>query len=238
MKLLLIFLFTIPTMAISSPLKIGVIEYPPHIETKTKVISGKALDYVKKVLQMRGIEAKFEAVTLKRGVEQLQLGNLDLLFPISQDDSPKKIINIKTHLFRSTPGLCFQKKNFISILSATHRFNGLSIGFPAGSKIVPSLRKSKAKLKPLGGTNIVNRGIKMLIAGRFDAFYTPNPQKIYHNKNIFSKQVACSYFHGFSRKVYISVSPKLDKEIIRKIDIAFTNAAKNKSYEYFYAENQ
>ena len=106
-------------------------------------------------------------------------------------------------IFHAIPGLCFKKENFIPILSATHRLDSLTIGIASGIKPLPIIEASGGVLVPLKGQDATNRGIDLTQRGRISAIYHLSPQKVYHSKNPLYKELACSYFHGYSTPVYI-----------------------------------
>ena len=74
--------------------------------------------------------------------------------------------------------------------------------------------------------------------GRLDAFYHPSPIKVYHHKNPLYKEVACSYFHGYSTPIYIAVSKALPAEIFNLINTAYNKALLEQSYEYYFANRK
>ncbi|MFT4928301.1 MAG: hypothetical protein ACI8WB_004420 [Phenylobacterium sp.] len=221
-------------LASAESLKVGLVEYPPHINFKHDETNDKAYQYVDKVLKGLYQHVEFIRFPNKRALVELKKGNIDLLFPL--DGTQKDIKQLSRPLFRSVPGLCFRKENFIPFLSATHLFDGLNIGTPAGTDVISALKNSKARLKVIEGSDALNRGIKLLMVSRIDAFYHPSPVKVYHYSNKLSKDVACSYFYGYSAGVYIAVDPNMSNDKYRLIDNAFSNELKIKSYEYYFAE--
>lgn len=225
--------FMSQTLAAES-IKVGLVEYPPHVNFKHDETEDKAYKYVDKVLKGLYINVEFIKFPNKRALVELRKGNIDLLFPL--DDSQKEVKRLSRPLFRSVPGLCFKKDKFIPFLSATHLFNGLNIGTPAGTEVISALKNSSARLQVVEGSDALNRGIKLLLVNRIDAFYHPSPVKIYHYSNELSKQVACSYFYGYSAGVYIAVDANMSSDKYRLIDNAFSTALKIKSYEYYFAE--
>ncbi|MFT4924104.1 MAG: hypothetical protein ACI8WB_000182 [Phenylobacterium sp.] len=218
----------------AAPINVGVVEYPPHINVKGKAVSGKAIEYVTNVLKSVGLEPKFTPYTAQRGMAEFQAGRIDLLMPIGEDI--KDVKKLSKPLFHATPGLCFRKDNFISILSATHRFKGLKVGYTDGAVVVGDLADGGAKMVPIKGKATMKRGIDMLIVNRFDAIYHPDPVKVYNMDSPHYKKIACSYFYGHSKNVFISASPKLDGGKFDSINSAFTKALEEKSYEFFFAE--
>ena len=233
---LLIFLINfISLKANSVTLKVGIIDYPPHVDFKNNIRNDKAYKYVHAILESKFSNVEYIQYPSKRAISELKKGNIDLLYPV--DDPFNKLKHLSKAFFHSTPGLCFKKKNFIPILSATHLFKGLAIGIPSGTKIVPTLKSSSANLIDIKGANSLNRGIELLKLGRIDALFHPNPIKLYHLTNPLSKEIACSYFHGYSSGVYIATKPGMDKETYKKIDDAFTLALNETSYEFYFTQN-
>jgi len=214
--------------------RVGIIEYPPHAQLENKLPNGRIVDYVQAIITSHGHQVKLSASPVKRALKRLAEGDLDILLPI--EASTENILTFTKPLFKLVPGLCFQKQDFLPILSATHRFKGMKVGHTDGIDITKTLDGSGAKLVPLKGKFALERGLKMLKAGRFDAFYHPNPIFLYHRNNPNSKHVACSYFHGLSSNTYVAVSPQLNEERRVLLEGAFNSMMENESYTDFFNE--
>ncbi|NQZ06021.1 MAG: hypothetical protein HRT35_02575 [Algicola sp.] len=233
-------LWLLSGQTIADTLTIGVIEYPPHINFKQDIdfnqntVKNRAVTYVRRALKEQYDTIVFIKLPSKRAKIQLNKGAIDLLFPLA--DPKNQFRHLSKPLFNAIPGLCFKKKAFIPILSATHRLKGLTIGIPASTKVVTTLQNSGAKLKTIEGSNTLDTGINLLLDDLIDVLYHPSPVKVYHQSNRLSKKIACSYFYGQSWGVYIAVSPKMNATHFQLIDAAFSKALKSKSYEFYFAE--
>jgi hypothetical protein len=231
-------LFYIPFLFVSSAysknLKIGVVEYPPHIIFQDDHISGKLFDYINEVLSPLHYDIEIIRLPNGRGALELRKGNIDLLLPY--DDITDNIATLTSSLFHPVPGLCFKKENFIPILSATHRFKDLNVGVPLGTPIVPALKNSEAILLEIKGGDAISRGVALTQIGRIDAFYHPSPAKVYHQENKAYKEIACSYFHGYSNGVFIAVSPFMKQKDFQVIDARLKEAMAVMTYSYYFAK--
>lgn len=189
--------------------------------------------YINSMLVSKGYDVEFVRLPGKRGKIEVNKGTIDLLLPFEEESDLIKKLSLP--IFHSMPGLCFKKENFIPILSATHRFADLIIGVPSGASVVSALKNSEALLLDLKGDDAINRGIDLTQRGRIDAFYHPSPIKVYHLKNKLYKEVACSYFHGYSTGVYIAVSASMSEEKLKIIEQMFKEIMSELSYEYYFA---
>ena len=214
----------------SQTIKIGVVDYPPHINFNEELNKSPLIKYMNSILLPLNYSFEYIKLPRVRASVELEEGRIDMLMPIPV--IKKSIITLPLPLFYATPGLCFKKENFIPILSATHRFNNLMIGFPANSSLVFALESSKANLVALMGENAVNRGIELTQRGRFDAFYHPSPVQVYHRNTAKYKEVACSYFHGYSTPIYVAVA---NLKIFKLLNSAYQKALSKQSYEYYFA---
>ncbi|NQZ12570.1 MAG: hypothetical protein HRT35_35905, partial [Algicola sp.] len=134
-KLALFLTVLLPTFAQAKLLTIGLVDYPPHMDLKTDVHKSKLYKYIDKTFTDQGFEIIFNKYPIRRGKMELQQGRIDLLLPF--DDEASDGIKLLTKpLFHAIPGLCFKKDRFIPILSATHRFNNLTVGVPLGAPVV------------------------------------------------------------------------------------------------------
>jgi hypothetical protein len=214
-------------------LQVGLVEYPPHLNFDMDNEHTPLYEYVNKWLNTLNMEVEYVRFPTERGIRELKNGNIDILFPL--DVEIEGVRTLKTPLFHSVPGLCFKRKNFIPILSATHRFNNLLVGVPTGIKIVSALENSHALIVELKGDDAISRGIDLTQRGRIDAFYHPYPLQVYHRENTKYKEVACSSFHGYKTAVHIAVSPKLSQSKYDLIESAYKNAIDEISYDFYFA---
>jgi len=218
--------------ATSQTIKIGVVDYPPHINFNEDLNKSPLIKYMNDVLIQSNLSFEYIKLPRVRASVELAEGRVDILMPVPVIKST--IMTLPSPIFHTVPGLCFKKENFIPILSATHRLNGLMIGFPANSSLVLALTESTANLIPLLGENAVNRGIELTQRGRFDAFYHPSPVQVYHRNTPKYKEVACSYFHGYSTPIYVAVA---NIKIYNLLNSAYQKALSKQSYEYFFANS-
>ena len=215
-------------------LKIGIIDYPPHIDTSAQIDASPLLNYVSALFTTPGLKVEFFTLPSGRAHRELNKGSVDLLMPVDQTLNTQKTLS--TPIFHATPGLCFRKENFIPILSATHRLNGLTIGVPSGTQTLPVLKSAGAVLVPLKGLDATKRGIDLTQRGRIDAAYHASPITVYHSKNPVYKELACSYFHGYSSPKFIGVSPTLSNDTVNRLNNMYLKAIKLKSYEFYFAQ--
>ncbi|WP_170309648.1 transporter substrate-binding domain-containing protein [Litorilituus lipolyticus] len=224
----------ISQQAVTKSINIGVIEYPPHITFQGSKIEGKLIKYISSVFTKEGYDIEITQLPRGRAIVELQKGNIELLLPY--DELHEEIKVLTSPLFHAMPGLCFRKENFIPILSATHQFKHLTVGAPVGTPVVSALKNSQAVLVPLIGDNSIKRGIDLTQRGRIDAFYHPSPVQVYHQENTEFKELACSYFHGYSNGVYVAVKPNMSQENFDKLNRLLNSAIHEMSYGYYFAK--
>jgi hypothetical protein len=231
---ILIIIFLIPKVQCKT-IRVGVLEYPPHIYKLNGRLTGPALTYMKNALNKNYTEIEFYYFPNKRGLMELNKGNIDILFPVTKDKGPQSYLT--RALFHSVPGMCFKKIDFIPLLSSTRLFDNKTIGVPAGVDVVSSLINSKADIRSIVGSDAISRGISLLLRDRIDGFYHPSPIKIYHYTNPLSKKIACSYFYGYSTEVLIAIGPKMHKNDSSLIEKLYSDSIKESSYEYYFAKH-
>ncbi len=216
-------------------IKVGIVDYPPHINFIENIEEDKAYRYVDRVL--KGIYAEVEFIRYSRedGIAEIEKGRIDLLLPLTLVNN--NLRHLTKPLFRMVPGLCFKKENFIPILSASHRLKNLTIGVLPGTPILPIVKAAGADLHMLKKTDSLRRGIEMLLTDEYKAFYHPNPMEVYHDKNPLSKTLACSKFLGYPSGVYIAVKEDMDAKAYQSIDRAFSRALEISSYEQYFWES-
>ena len=220
--------------AAANDYRVGVVDYPAHVNVESKPPSGRVLEYVDKLLEKSGDKPIYVPLPLKRALEDLKRGVIDVLLTIEEPSADTHTLD--RPLFKLVPGMCFRKDNFIPFLSASHRFKGLKVGFVSGVEVPPILKNSGAELIPLYGSDTLNRGLKMVSTKRTDAFYHPNPVFTYHASNPVSKEVACSYFYGLTTNIFVAINPKMSEEVRGKLQASFDAAENEQSYTEFFTE--
>jgi len=200
-----------------STITIGTYGYQPHIKVGAGPLQGRGINYLRKLLESAGYKPIFQVVPRKRLAQYLANGKVDMAFPIYEKElRESKRMSVRPLLFE-TPGLCFRKENFIPFLSVIDRWKNLDIIYAGGTEIIPFLAKNNASLKPVFGTNIQDRLIKMLASKRADAAYVANVFPMYNVNSRFYKSIACSNFYGHSSPVYIAISDQLDLNVIKSL---------------------
>jgi len=200
-----------------STITIGTYGYQPHIKVSAGPLQGRGINYLRKLLESAGYKPVFQVVPRKRLAQYLANGKVDMAFPIYEKElRESKRMSVRPLLFE-TPGLCFRKENFIPFLSVIERWKKLDIIYAGGTEIIPFLAKNNTSLKPVFGTNIQDRLIKMLASERADAAYVANVFPMYNVNSRFYRSIACSNFYGHSSAVYIAMSDQLDLSVIRSL---------------------
>jgi hypothetical protein len=189
---------------------IGTYDYLPDIEVNNGFLHGRGIDYLTKVVEGAGYKPIYQVVPRKRLAQHLENNEVDMAFPIYEEEllSARKM-SIRPVLFE-TPGLCFRKEKFIPFLSVVDRWDQLDIIYAGGIEIIPFLRKNNARLKPVYGTNIQGRLIKMVASQRADAAYVANARSVYNVNSRFYHLIACSNFYGHANPIHIALSSQLD----------------------------
>ena len=222
-------------VSLSQTLTVGFIDFPPHIALHEEYKDSPLYQYINEVFLQADFNVVYVKLPRERAFTELIKGRVDVLMPTSIPSNHETVRTLSFPLFHTVHGLCFKKENYIPILSATHRFEKLNIGVPAGSQLVAALTDSQANLIPLKGEDVTSRGVELTQRGRLDAFYHPSPVKVYHQENPLYKEVACSYFHGYSTPIYIAIANTMSKETFTAINKIFQKAMLEEPYEYYFA---
>lgn len=231
-KVLYLSLFLLfSTLTSAKTLKIGVLEYPPHVVVTDRGLSGPILEYLKQTFSHDYKKVQFIYLPNKRGLREINKGSIDLLFPYMEQAS--QLPTLESPILNVLPGLCFKKNNFIPFLSAPGALDGLNIGIPANLPLVPIFSQSAVNLKTIEGSDALKRGIQLILRDRIDGLYHPSPINIYHHSNPLSKTIACSLFYGFSRPVNIAINPHLPAKSQQVIRDAYGKRMSSTPYEYF-----
>jgi len=217
-------------------IKVGVIEFPPHVDFSENISKSKAYQYVDDILKGMYSKVVFKTFSKEQALIELDSGTIDLLFPL--DVSEEKVRHLSKPLLYIVPGLCFKKKNFIPILSALHRLKDLNVGVSVGIQVLPEFKRTGANLKVLTEDDTLRQAVELLRSDELDAFYHPSPMLVYNQDNPLSRWIACSKFHGYPSGIYLAVKSNMKDETYLRINNAFSHALDIKSYDDFYLEKK
>ena len=221
------------SQAYGKEIRIGLVESPPYLHVKQGKASGPLVEYIVEMLQGEGYRLSLQVLPTKRGSRELLKGNIDILVPTAR--VPGINLYLDKALYHSVPGLCFKKENFVPFLSSTSQFRELNIGVPAGTNLAPALEKEMININWIEGMDVLARGINLLRKERITALFHPSPINVYHFTNPLSKDIACSYFHGYSTGQYLAYSIEVDDQKLDFISRRFQSAMKQQSFEFFFA---
>lgn len=228
-SLLVYFLFIVSASA--AELRVAVTEYSPHVNVENGQVKGPALQYLRSIFETSFEKVTFVTMPNKRALLELNKGTIDILFPLEQQN--KGITVFGEPILNVVPGICFKKDTYIPILSAPGALDYLDIGVPPTLPLVPIFSRSFVNIKVIEGSNVLNRGIQLLLRGRIDGFYHPSPINVYHYNNPLSKKIACSLFYGYSEPIYLALSNKLSNKERKKLQALYKKNMSEKSYEHF-----
>ncbi len=86
-----------------------------------------------------------------------------------------------TPFFDTTPTLAVRHDGPPGSASERLRSNRLRIGYWQQGFLTPSVAGTRNRLIPIAGEDVLNRGIEMLLAGRLDAFFSPDGYNARYN---------------------------------------------------------
>jgi len=215
----------------ATELKIAITQYPPHVNVINGQIKGPVFQYLNNIFNTNFEHITFIPMPSRRAIRELNKGTVDLLFPYEHKQKGGETIG--KPILNVVPGICFKKDKFIPILSAPGALNDLNIGVPPTLPLVPIFSRSSVNIKVIEGSDVLNRGIQLLLLDRLDGFYHPSPINVYHHSNPLAKKIACSLFYGYSEPVNIALSPKLSAEKSKQLKAVYKSKMNEKPYEHF-----
>jgi len=198
-------------------LTIGVFDYPPLVTITDSGIGGSAIEDLSAILDEAGYVATFRAIPRKRLLQSLIAHNVDLAFPLYDNNAEGITTMLAEPVLFETPGLCFRKENFVQFLSTVKHWRNLTTVYPGGVEPVPILKKYNKQLLPIYGEDVLDRTIKIVISGRADAAYVANIFSVYNLNSQYYRHVACSSFFGYTSPIYIGASKGLANGTLERL---------------------
>jgi polar amino acid transport system substrate-binding protein len=163
-------------------LTIGYIDLPPHTFPEKSGLPSAALNYFDMIAQDMGVEVEYIQYPLSRLVFLLDHQRLDAaLFLAKSDAREKSFAYPAAPYFIAHPVFVVPSTSKLTSAQDIARQNNLKIVAWQGGFHSPTLANSNNTLIPLSGNAVAERGIELIIKGRFDAFFSPDRYSIDYN---------------------------------------------------------
>ena len=171
----LLFSCALPLQA-EPALRVGYFELPPHTSAGQVAGEGLALQYFERISRQMGVtEVSTTSYPLTRLLYELEEQRLDMaLFLGKTAERETRFIYAKTPLLVTAAVLALPQQHALQQIHSIEDLLPLRIGVWSRGYRSPLLRDPRLKLNELSSHNVVEQSLRMLLAGRFDAFYFPD----------------------------------------------------------------
>lgn len=245
--LLMIIICLVPfasTMAedsVTETLTVGYFDFPPHTFPKDSEQPSAALAYFNKIAQEMGVAVEYKHYPLSRLVFLLDHQRLDAALFLVKTDARAKIFAYPSRPYYTTNSVFVvpSESNFKSVLDIKQK-NNLQLAVWEGGFHSPTLTTSKNTLVPLGGNDVAARGIRLVLNGRFDAFFSPDSHAIEYEARTTGKtdSIRILPIPGEELDIYSVFSKKSAKIYLKRYENALKKVSADIDYETFLINSQ
>lgn len=176
-KMMLI-LWLLPFFCLAQPkLKIGYFDLPPHIFA-SKQTSSPAIVYFDQIAHLMQRKPAYLHVPLPRLLQMLEQNQIDAILLLAKNATrQQQFVYPKHPIFSSTPVLVVRADNPFSI-ATLQQDPMLQLGLWPGGFHSEFVKTIKGHQVPISGDEIGERGLSMLVQGRINAFFSPDPLSV------------------------------------------------------------
>lgn len=217
------------TAAGKQNLDVGLIEFVPLVTFTNQEPGGPIFEYAQDILRAADLPLKFHLLSINRSLEQLRSHHIDLVLTLFKTKEREAYVRFSAQpLLTFNSGFCtngdYQKKP----LDLTSR-----LAHVRGTVIPPALQK--LELIPVTGENAQIRMLQMLIKGRVQAIYSPQPEIFImaaHQAQI-KISLTCYEISKSRMPIYFGYSRDLPQHLLEKLENAFQKKLSAEDFDAF-----
>jgi len=213
-------------LAESKPFRVGYFDLPPHTGPGADAATpGIAISYFEKIAARMAVgKISYSKMPLPRLLYMLERGELDMALLLAKDaERDARFLYPHQALFSTTAVLAVQASNPLASIHSVEDLLALRIGVWQSGYHSPLLNDPRLQLQTLSGDAVTSKGLKMVVAGRIDAFYVPDDYALqYEAKNLGSQarikvlampEQRLELYSVFSRKNGNQYLPRYEKAL-------------------------
>jgi ABC-type amino acid transport substrate-binding protein len=178
-------------LAMAEPLRVGYFDLPPHTEVEgAPPGSGIAAAYFERIAKrMEVTEISYSKLPLPRLLYMLERGELDMALLLAKDaERDTRFLYPQQALFSTSAALAVKTSNPLAAIHSVEDLLGLRIGAWQNGYRAPLFNDPRLQLQTLSGDNVTSKGLRMVAAGRIDAFYFPDDYTLQYESNKLAPQ--------------------------------------------------
>lgn len=167
-------------------LRVGYFDLPPHTEAEGATPgSGIAAAYFERIAKRMDVtDISYSKLPLPRLLYMLERGELDMALLLAKDaERDTRFLYPQQALFSTAAVLAVKTSNPLAAIHSVEDLLGLRIGAWQNGHRVPLLSDPRLQLQTLSGDNVTIKGLRMVAAGRIDAFYFPDDYALQYESN-------------------------------------------------------
>lgn len=230
-----VFISAFMSSAGAETMHIGFFKLPPHAFTSLdKTAKGAAIDYFRAISKQMGVtDLAFSEFPLKRLLKSLENNTLDAAIALGKNpERAAKFAYPEFPFHNMHSAIVLKKDNPLKKIMNVEDLLNLRIGVYEKGYYSPMMRDKRLKLIPMNFENVVAKACKMILADRFDAFYTPDSYEIKYKliQNGYGDKLRLLLLPEPGTGLFTVFSKTGAEKYLKKYEAAFDIIREKKSY--------
>ncbi|MEH6404393.1 MAG: transporter substrate-binding domain-containing protein [Sneathiella sp.] len=191
-------------------------EFPPYkMEKSASGLPGFDVEFLKESFRRVGISVDIQYMPWKRALEQARKGQVNGVCSCSRTQEREEYLYFSSPLGKASSGLFSLIENNYSSLNTIEEIGSQSVGVIRGYNLLENLHEAKAK--NIYELSNERQGLKMLLKGRLDFYYSYEaPTRYYlakqkHSDKIFYKETTLKHYYSCFSKASEGSEKLLEK---------------------------
>lgn len=242
LRLLLALLVVLPALAAEARvrLRVGYFDLPPHVQAGGAHPSGFAPVYFERIAARMGVRVEYLQLPLPRLLQMLERNELDAALILAK--SPQRagrLVYPAQPFFLTRPLIVVRQDGGILALAQLRSERHWLVGVHLGGYQAPFVEQLAGTPVQLSGTAVTERALRMLLAGRLDAFFSPDEYVVgqaLHDK-LLAQQLRVLAVPGEALPLYSVFSPRAASRHLAAYERALREQQAEQRYEALLAES-
>jgi len=235
-------LILLAPLASADSLRVGYFDLPPHTPLPGQAdTEGTAIAYFAKIAERMQLDAvSYQRYPLSRLLQMLQRDQLDMALILAKTPEREATLVYPAQPFVVVqPLLLVAREHPLQRVDSVEQLLPLRLGAWQDGYRSPMLRDPRLQLQTLSSSNVLNQSLKMLQAGRLEAFYYPDDLAVRYQVQHLSMQdsIRLLPLPKEHMQLYSAFSRAAAERYLQRYERAQAEVAAQQGYSAFFTEH-
>jgi polar amino acid transport system substrate-binding protein len=235
-------LILLASLASADSLRVGYFDLPPHTPLPGQAdTEGTAIAYFEKIAERMQLKAvSYQRYPLSRLLQMLQRDQLDMALILAKTPEREATLVYPAQPFVVVqPLLLVAREHPLQRVDSVEQLLPLRLGAWQDGYRSPMLRDPRLQLQTLSSSNVLNQSLKMLQAGRLEAFYYPDDLAVRYQVQHLSMQdsIRLLPLPKERMQLYSAFSRAAAVRYLQRYERALAEVAAQQGYAAFFTEH-